>query len=230
MCAFQVPQHGPQPVRGDGFGLALQLERLDRLGLDRVTRRGPASLAEQDLAGLRGLLQAGGDVDRVAGGEPLLRSGDDLAGVHADASLDAELGQRVAHLDRGSAGAEGVVLVYLRDAEDGHDRVADELLDRPAVRLDDGLHALEVAGQHSAERLRVGRLAERGRAGDVAEEDGDGLALLARGRRGLERRSAGVAEAGALGILLPAARTRGHGAPPASARTCATMARFFLRS
>ena len=90
-----------------------------------------------------------------------------------------ELGQGVAHLDCGSAGAQGVVLVHLRDAEDGHDRVADELLHRSPVRLEDSLHALEVAGEQGAHRLGVDRLPHGGRTGDVAEEDGDRLALLA---------------------------------------------------
>ena len=230
MCAFRVPQHGPQPVRRDGFGLALQLERLDRLGLDRVAHEGERLVADQDLARLRGLLEAGGDVDGVAGGEALLGSGHDLAGVDADAGLHAQLRQRGAHLHRRAARAQGVVLVHLGDAEHGHDRIADELLDRPAVRLDDPLHALEVAGEQGAQRLGVGRLAQGGRAGDVAEEDGDGLALLASGRRGLERRAARVAETRPFRVLRAAARTRGHAAPHSFGFTCATMARFFLRS
>ena len=167
-----------QPVGGDRLGLALQLERLDRLGVDRVADEPERRLPDQDLAGLGRLLEPRRDVDGVAGGEPLLGSGHDLARVDADAGLDAQLGQRVAHLDRRAARPKRIVLVHLRNAEHGHDRVADELLHRPAVRLDDALHALEVAGEQGAQRLGVGRLAERGRAGDVAEEDGDGLALL----------------------------------------------------
>jgi hypothetical protein len=37
--------------------------------------------------------------------------------------------------------------VQLRDAEDGHHRVADELLGRAPVALDDRLHLVEVAAQ-----------------------------------------------------------------------------------
>ena len=68
----------------------------------------------------------------------------------------------------------------LGDAKDGHDGVADELLDVSAVAFDDALHPLEVAGQDGAQGFWVGGLAERGRAGHVAEEDCDGLTLLAR--------------------------------------------------
>ena len=125
-------------------------------------------------------------------------------------ACDAELGQRVAHLDRRAAGPQRVVLVHLGDAEDGHDRIADELLHRPAVRLDDPLHPLEVAGEQGPQRLGVGRLAERGRAGHVAEEDGDRLALLARGRSGLEQCAAVRAAWKALRSVLAAVRADRH--------------------
>ena len=81
-----------------------------------------------------------------------------------------ELRQRVAHLDRRPAGAERVVLVRHRHAEHRHHRVADELLHRAAVRLDDPPHPLEVTRQERLQRLRIDRLAERRRADDVAEQ------------------------------------------------------------
>jgi hypothetical protein len=51
------------------------------------------------------------DVHGVAGSEPLLGSGEHLTRVDADPPFDAELRQRVTHLDRGPARAERVVLV-----------------------------------------------------------------------------------------------------------------------
>src|SRR5439155_1427491 len=81
---------------------------------------------------------------------------------------------------------QGVVFVHDRHAEDRHHRVADELLHRSAVPLDHVRHRLEVAGHHAAQRLRVEALAERSRAGDVAEEHGHGLPLLACRRLGSE--------------------------------------------
>ena len=170
-------EHRDEAVRGDGLDFAFELERLDRLGLDRAADELERRLADQDLARVGRALEPGGDVDRVSGGEPLLGAGDDLARVHADPSLDAELGECRAHLDRGPAGAQRVVLVHRRDAEDGHHRVADELLHRAAVRLDDLLHPLEVAGEQALQRLRVDRLPERGRADHVAEENRDDLAV-----------------------------------------------------
>jgi hypothetical protein len=118
-----------------------------------------------------------GDVHCVAGREALLRPGHDLPRVDADASGDAELGEGVAHLDGRAAGAECVVLVRRRHPEDGHHRVADELLHRTAVGLHDSLHPLEVAREQCPQRLRIRRLAERGRSGHVAEDDRDRLAL-----------------------------------------------------
>ncbi len=86
-----------------------------------------------------------------------------------------------------------------RDAEHGHDRVADELLHRTSVRFEDRLHALEIAGKQGAHGLGVCRLPQRGRAGDVAEEDGDGLALLPRRRR-LGQLRAAVGTEGEVGL------------------------------
>ena len=69
------------------FGLSLHRERLDLLHLDRGTGEPQRLLADKNLTRLDGLLEAGGDVDGVAGGEALLRAGDDLARVDAGAQL-----------------------------------------------------------------------------------------------------------------------------------------------
>ena len=122
------------------------------------------------------LLEAGGDVDGVSRYERLaLASDDDLAGVHADPRLEPVGCHSFAHLPGRAYGAECIVLVRDGDAEDGHDRVADELLDRAAVALEDGAQVLEVPAHARAERLGVGRLAEARRADEVAEENGDDL-------------------------------------------------------
>ena len=107
---------------------------------------------------------------------------DDLAGVDADARLDAELGQRVAHLERlrgtarraSSSCTPGTPKTAITASPMNFSTV-------PPWRSTIALHALEVAREQRAQRLWVESLAERRRAGDVAEEDGDGLALLAGG-------------------------------------------------
>ena len=108
--------------------------------------------------GLGVLLQACRDVDRVAADHQLPASsgvpaGDDLARVDADPeadlravpALDAlrEGAEAVAHGERSPNGALGVVLVRLRDAEDGEHGVAGELLGRAAEALDLGVDQVE---------------------------------------------------------------------------------------
>ena len=61
----------------------------------------------------------------------------------------------LAHLDGGPDGAQGVVLVQHRNAEDGHDGVADVLLDDAAMALDDVAHLAEVARQQVSVRLWI---------------------------------------------------------------------------
>ena len=169
---------------------------------------------------MRRLLEAGGDVDRVTGGEPLLGPGDDLAGVDADPELEArpvvalevvvQPGEPRSQVGRGPGRAERVVLVQHRNAEHGHHGVADELLDRAAVPLDHAAGQLEIARHHRPKGLRVELLAERRRAGDVAEEHGHRLALLPACFRSGERYAAGLAEAGSGPVLVAAGGAVGH--------------------
>jgi hypothetical protein len=177
--------HVQEPVGGDRFALSLQRDRLDVFHLNGAPDERKRRCAEQDLAGLRRLLEPSGDVDGVAGRQPLLGAGNHLAGVDADASLYVELGERGAHLRRRTQRSQRIVLMRYRYAEHRHHSVADELLHCAAVPLDNRAHPLEIAGEETAQRLRVDGLTKRGRARDVAEEDGDGLPLH---NRRLERR------------------------------------------
>jgi hypothetical protein len=173
--------HRDQPIGGHRLGLALEREWRHRLHLDRVAGQPQRLLPDQDLAGLGSLLQPRRHVDRVPGRKTLLRACDHLAGRHADAARDAELGERVAHLHRRAHSPERVVLVDDRDSEDRHDGVADEFLHRAAVPLHHRLHTLEIPGEQPPERLRVELLSELCRTCHIAEEHRDDLALLTRG-------------------------------------------------
>ena len=204
----RVADNRDEPVCAHRVGLSLQPQGLHRLGLDCVADEPEGRLAEQDLPRLGCLLQPRGDVDRIAGGEALAGAGHDLAAVQADARPDPELGQRVAHLRRRAHRAQRVVLVDERNAEHRHDGVSDEFLHGAAVGLDDRLHLVEVPRQQCPQRLRIERLPERGRARDVTEQNGHGLALLALEGARLERSPARVAEAGAGAILRVAAHTK----------------------
>ena len=59
-----------------------------------------------------------------------------------------------------------------RNAEDRHHRIADELLDRPAVALDYRAHLGEVAAHQGAHRLCVELLTQARGARHIGEQDG----------------------------------------------------------
>jgi hypothetical protein len=88
-------------------------------------------------------------------------------------------------------------------AEDGHDRVADVLLDPSPVVLEDLAHLVEVARHDLSQRLRVERLAETRGALEVGEDDRDRLPRLL-GDLGGELGPAESAQAKARRILLAA--------------------------
>ena len=130
---------------------------------------------------------------------------------------DVQPFERLAHLRCGAHGAEGILIVRHRNPEDGHHRVADVLLDRSAVALDDLAHAREVAAHDVTQRLRVEPLAERRRAGHVREQDGHRLACRARRGRLRERRAAIPAVPEAHRVLFAARRTTDHPRHPTAA-------------
>ena len=150
-------KHLDESVCLDGGGLPLQRERLDRLDPNRIAHEKSSRGADQRFACSGRLLEACCDVDRIARDERLaLPADDDLAGVDADPSLETVLRDRGAHLRGCTHRAQGIVLVGYRDPEDGHDRVADELLDRATVALDDRAQILEVAAHARPHRLGIG--------------------------------------------------------------------------
>jgi hypothetical protein len=213
------------PEGADGLALSLQRQRPDFLGRDRLPHEPVGRLADQDLPGLRGALETRGGVHGVSGDErlsPARVPGDHLAGEEARsererhspalAELLVQAMQRVPHLLRRAHRPQGVVLVDLRDPEDRHHRVADELLHHAAVALEHHLDLVEAAGDQPAHGLRVQLLSEAGRVGDIREEDGDDLAHLRidRRRRG-EPGRAPPAEASVRLVLGAALRTgKGH--------------------
>jgi hypothetical protein len=145
--------------------------------------------AEQGLTRKSRLLEPHGDRDGDSGCKWLPGrgvAGEDLSGVDPRPDLEREpvvtleliieAGERLFHLVCGAGGAECVVLVHLRHAEDRHCGVADELLDRAVVPLDDRADGVEVAPHDAAEDLRIERCPQAGEVDNVHEEDGDGLA------------------------------------------------------
>ncbi len=145
---------------------------------DRVAHQLEGQRPEQDLAGLRGGLQARGGVDGVAGHHRLAVGRHPprrprRCGRRCAARGGCHGGHRASTFRASSAGARSAAARTARrassscsvgQAEDGHDRVADVLLDRPAVALDDLAEGGEVAGLEGAEGLGVEALADARRA------------------------------------------------------------------
>ena len=115
-----------------------------------------------------GGLEARGGVDDVAGRHSLSAAGvgpehdQRLAGVDADAHVQVEAGlllvqpvDRGADRERRADRPLGIVLVGHRRAEERHDGVADELLDRPAVVLELVAQERVVRRQGAADVLDV---------------------------------------------------------------------------
>ena len=126
----------------------------------------------QDLSRLGVLLKARGEVDRLARCERRVADvGDDLARFDADPGLELELMHGLDDPERSPNGSLGVVLVRLRDAESGHDRVAGELLHRPPVGLDAMRDLVEVPRDAPAHDLGVARRDERRRVDEVDKEN-----------------------------------------------------------
>ena len=178
--------HSYRPPCGDRGVLALENLGASLLEEDRRARGVPGRLADEHRASRRHGLEAAGGVDQVPGDHSLVR------GAHRDGCLAGEdscpevqlqpgVAADVAHvgdeLEPGPDRALGVVLPGDGRAPDGHDGVADELLDGPAVALDGQAAGLEVAGKELAHCLGVTAGGEGGEADEVGEQDRDVPAL-----------------------------------------------------
>ena len=142
----------------DRLGLSLQHERFQLLGDDRVAAESSCRRGDEDLPCRSRLLEAGGDVHRVAGGRESLAAV--LADQHfarrdsgphsqPDPEIALELVVQVldalADLDAGAKRPERIVLAREGNSEDGQDGVAEELLDPPSVALQHASDLVEVA-------------------------------------------------------------------------------------
>ncbi len=116
------------------------------------------------------------------------RAHHDLAGVEAHPDLHAaRRGRRtfgrdppdaIVHAERRVGGAHRVVLVGKRRAEDGHDAVAEHLVDRALVAMDRLHHRLDHGVEELARLLGIAVGQELEGALHVGEEHGDLLALV----------------------------------------------------
>ncbi len=229
---------------------ALHRHRPERLDL-HVALGQPQGLArDQGGSGAGELLHARGQVRGLADGRivhvqvAVDGAHHDLARVEADADLHVHAAaaaqllrvptDRLLHAERGVTGAHRVVLVGERRAEERHDPVAHDLVDRALVAVHRFHHPLEHGIQQAPGFLRILVGQELHRALEIGEEHRDLLALafervprgedllgevlrgiaLGRGlalhRLGGRRGAAGAAEALVRQQLRVAARTARH--------------------
>ena len=154
-----------------------------RLHLHGAPHKPPGLLTDQHFAHLSMLLKPGGHVDGVPGHKRVTRTRDDLAGVDTNPRLQAQLRHSRPHLPCRADRPQGIVLMRDRHAENSHDRIADKLLHRSTVALEDLPHPLVVAAHLRPQRLGIGPLTESGRAAQVTENDGNDLPHGARPHR-----------------------------------------------
>ena len=168
-------QRAPCPER---LRAPLDLERACVVDLDRARREPAGRTADEDLPGLCPLLQARRQVDRLARREGRVAAlDDDLPRLDSDPHGETQLLDHPNDLQSRANGTLGVVLVCERHAERRHHRVARELLDRAAVRLDPPRHSLEIAVHTLANDLRVRARHEARRVDEIREQDRCDLAL-----------------------------------------------------
>ena len=104
-----------------------------------------------------------------------------LTPTRTSTPLAGDAGQGIDLIDQaqtGTHGALGIVFVEGGHSEDGDHGVADELLDRAAVGLDDATCRGVVAAQHRIDDFGVVALGDGGEADEVAEQGGDDAALF----------------------------------------------------
>ena len=178
------------------------LHALDRQGAERPRLDVALGEAEslgggQHRAGRGHLLHPRGQVrglaDRGVAHAQIVADGahHDLAGVESDADLDRDaLGpahlfgvtlDRLLHANRRVAGPHRVILVGERGAEERHDPVAHDLVDRTLVLVNRLDHALEDGVENLARLFRIAVRQELQRALEIGEEDGHLLALALEG-------------------------------------------------
>ena len=147
----QVTRRGParsridrhQPKRAHRLGLALQRQRLERLDLAPRRERAAASPRPSRISpgaaacSSRAATFTASPIARFSPSptstRPVFTAG---AETQRDAHLLGHRRQPLADLGRRPHRPQRVVLMHLRDPEHRHHRVADELLHRPAMALD----------------------------------------------------------------------------------------------
>ncbi len=184
-------------VDGQRLRLALDRDGLELLELEDTLGRAIRRLGDGDAVDRRRALQSRGGIDDVAGDDPfaLLRTrterDDRLPRADPDPYLQGQRGvllvQLLDRLQQAQPRAHcplRVVLVGDGRPEDRHHSIADELLDRPAVELELTPQERVVRADAGTDIFGIHGFRGGREADEVAEEDGDHLALLLERGRG----------------------------------------------
>jgi hypothetical protein len=148
-------------------------------------------LGNADLRAIHGIqrFEPCGQIDRIAqGGIGEAQRAADVAdrgraGVDADAHvlcgqpgrlpLPIQPRQRALHVKRRLACVAGVIGVIHGRVPEGHHRIADELVDGPAVLYDDGAHCAQVFGDHAHQDGRRSAFGKGRKVIQIGEQDAD---------------------------------------------------------
>ena len=186
--------HDPDGLPG-GNRRRLPLERLlaGRLEGDRLARGTLGRLAHEHGPRAGNGLEPRRGVHQVARDHSLAHRPErhrGLAGQHSGPGAQgwAQPVDGLHELERRPDGQLGIVLARDRRSPDRHHRVADELLDRAAVALDDLAAQVEVARQQLPRVLGVTALGQGRESDEVGEEDRN-QAALGNGRHARRRRA-----------------------------------------
>jgi hypothetical protein len=177
------PSLVPQAVHKDRAALAAKQPLAQSVGPDARLGRADRQVVEECFAGLGQLLEASrgrhaitGQCHRMHAGE-ISRRRHDLAGGDADSKRERSVGafsearQGRLHFEGAQARPQGVVVMSFRSAEDGQNRVPDELLERPAI-FDDGLAENRQCAVDSGPNLLRIELVDESRVSDKIGEEG----------------------------------------------------------
>jgi hypothetical protein len=162
-------------------GVSLASEEVRRGAVCRLTDDNPVDGGEG--------LEPRGGVHRVAGYQvvavPVGGNDQDGSRVDPDAGVkvEAQDGDTLEDPQRRPDGPLGVVLVGGPGPEEGHDPVAEEPIDKAAVPCDLVCQDVVVREKEGMNILGIQGLAAGGESREVGEQDGNGLAFLARGDR-----------------------------------------------
>ena len=175
--------HREQAVRGHGLGLPLERQRLDRLVARRRTREPPRVLADEDLAGLSRRLRVATRrsprrrrrrrPSALTTTSPVLMPiFSDSSSCRSDASSSSSV--RIASAASTARAASSSCTSGTPNAAITPSPV--NFTSASAVPFDLGAHRRVEAVEDRADGLGVHPLLERGRTGQVREQDGDDLA------------------------------------------------------